>query len=63
MKLHCLSPEGVEGLEILDILNEKGKEVEKADCNMKDMYLLTTKELKGWESIYKNPDENENFKK
>jgi len=45
MKLHCLSPEGVEGLEILDILNEKGKEVEKADCNMKDMYLLTTKAL------------------
>ncbi|MBQ7074473.1 hypothetical protein IJM86_05525 [bacterium] len=47
MKLRLLSPyvEKIEEIEILDILNEKGKEVEKADCNMKDMYLLTTKAL------------------
>lgn len=65
MKLRLLSPyvEKIEEIEIVNILNKNGKEVEKADCNMQDMYLSTTKELKGWESIYKNPDENENFKK
>lgn len=42
-------------LEILDILDKNGKSIEKADCNMKDVYVETSLELKGWESIYVEP--------
>ncbi|MCR5412050.1 MAG: hypothetical protein K6E76_03550 [Patescibacteria group bacterium] len=64
MKLRLLSPyvEKIEEREIIDILNSKGKEVEKADCNMQDMYLLMDGEVKGRESLFVFPEENENFK-
>ncbi len=39
-------------LEILDILNNKGNEIEKGDCNKRDIYILTDKELQGRELLY-----------
>ncbi|MDR0369583.1 MAG: hypothetical protein LBH96_03605 [Candidatus Peribacteria bacterium] len=55
MKLKYIAPETMGALEILDILDKNGKSIEKADCNMKDVYVETSLELKGWESIYVEP--------
>jgi hypothetical protein len=56
MKLKYIAPNSMGELEILDIVDSKGKPVEKADCNMKDMYVQTSISLKGWESLYVEPE-------
>ncbi|GHV29285.1 hypothetical protein FACS1894176_11820 [Bacteroidia bacterium] len=55
MKLHYLSPDNMGALEILDIVNAKGKTLEKADCNTTDIFIQTSLPLKGRESIYIDP--------
>jgi len=42
MKLQYIAPESMGELEILDIVNQQGKELEKADCNMQDIYVQTS---------------------
>ena len=56
MKLNYLAPDSLGTLEIIDIVNEHGKPLEKADCNTKNIYLQTSLELKGWESLYVEPE-------
>ena len=55
MKLNYLAPNGLGTLEVIDIVDERGKVLEKADCNTKNVYLQTSLELKGWESLYVEP--------
>ena len=45
MKLNYLAPDKLGTLEILDIVNENGKELEKADCNMQNIYIHTSQQL------------------
>lgn len=52
MKIKYIAKDGIGTLEILDILNNKGKEIEKGDCNKPDVYILTDKELTGRELLY-----------
>ncbi len=52
MKIKYLSPTKMGELEILDILDAKGNQVEKAHCNSWAMYILTNKQLEGWEILY-----------
>ena len=52
MKIKYLSPTKMGELEILDILDAKGNEIEKAHCNTHDVYILTDKKLEGWEILY-----------
>jgi hypothetical protein len=56
MKLNYLSPDAMGQLEILDIVDKKGKSLEKADCNMSDIFIQTSLVLNGWESVYVNPE-------
>jgi hypothetical protein len=42
-------------LEIVDIVDKNGKTLEKADCNMQDIFIQTSLPLTGWESIYVEP--------
>jgi hypothetical protein len=58
MKLHYLSPNEMGELEIVDIVDKNGKTLEKADCNMQDIFIQTSLPLKGWESIYVEPRKN-----
>jgi hypothetical protein len=55
MRLHYLSPDAMGELEIVDIIDEKGKTLEKADCNMTDIFIQTSLPLHGWESLYVEP--------
>ncbi|MDR0282417.1 MAG: U32 family peptidase [Candidatus Peribacteria bacterium] len=55
MKLNYLAPDTLGTLEILDIVNEQGKALEKADCNTQHTYIHTSQQLKGRESMYLNP--------
>jgi hypothetical protein len=55
MKLQYLAPESLGELEILDIVDSKGKSLEKADCNMSDIFITTSQPLHGWESLYVKP--------
>ncbi|GHW02913.1 peptidase U32 [candidate division SR1 bacterium] len=55
MKLKFISPDEIGELEIIDILDKNGKKLEKADCNMVDVFVQTTKDLKGWECVYVDP--------
>jgi hypothetical protein len=55
MKLNYLSPDAMGELEILDIVDKKGKTLEKADCNMQDTFVQTSLPLQGRESMYVNP--------
>lgn len=52
MKIKYIAKDGIGTLEILDILNNKGREIEKGDCNKPDVYILTDKELQGRELLY-----------
>jgi len=52
MKIKYISKDEIGTLEVLDILNNKGKEIEKGDCNKRDIYILTDKNLQGRELLY-----------
>ena len=52
MNIKYLSPTNMGELEVLDILDAKGNQVEKAHCNSWEMYMLTNKPLEGWEILY-----------
>ena len=52
MKIKYLSPTEMGELEIIDILDAKGNQVEKAHCNSWAMYMLTNKKLEGREILY-----------
>ncbi len=52
MKIKYLSPTEMGELEVLDILDAKGNQMEKAHCNTHDVYILTDKKLEGWEILY-----------
>jgi hypothetical protein len=47
-----LSPTEMGELEVLDILDAKGNQIEKAHCNSWEIYILTNKKLEGWEILY-----------
>jgi len=53
MKIKYLSPTEMGELEILDILDTKWNQSEKAHCNSWAMYILTDKKLGGREILYK----------
>ena len=57
MKLNFISPDDVWEIEIVDILDKNWREIEKWDCNMQDVYVLTDHELHGWECLYLPPEE------
>lgn len=52
MKIKFLSPSEIGELEIVDILDAKGNQIEKAHCNSWEVYILTNKQLEGWEILY-----------
>ncbi len=52
MKVKFISPHSMWELEIVDILNSKWKELEKATCNTPDIYILTDQEIQGREILY-----------
>jgi hypothetical protein len=52
MKIKYLSPNEMGELEIVDILDAKGNQMEKAHCNSGPVYMLTDKKLEGWEILY-----------
>ena len=52
MKIKFLSPTEMGELEIVDILDAKGNQVEKAHCNSGAVYILTDKKLEGREILY-----------
>ena len=57
MKLNFISPNDIGILEINDILDKNWKEIDKADCNMKDVYISTNHELNWRECLYLPPDQ------
>ena len=52
MKIKYLSPTEMGELEVLDILDAKGNQMEKAHCNSWEIYILTNKKLEGREILY-----------
>jgi GxxExxY protein len=52
MKLKFLSADGMGELEIVDLLKEWGQELERANCNTPKVFILTDREIKGWEILY-----------
>jgi hypothetical protein len=52
MKIKYLSPDDMWTLKIVDIIDAKWKQLEKAHCNTGNVYVLTDKKLKGWEILY-----------
>ncbi len=52
MKIKFLSPDKMGELKIVDILDAKGKSVEKVHCNSWGIYILTNKKLEGREILY-----------
>lgn len=52
MSIKYLSPDEMGILKIIDITDEKWKQLEKAHCNTGNVYVLTDKKLKGWEILY-----------
>ena len=52
MKIKYLSPDGMGELKIVDILDTKGKPMEKVHCNSGSVYVLTDKKLEGREILY-----------
>ena len=56
LRLKYLSPDAMGELEILDIIDKNGKTLEKADCNMRDIYIYTSLDVKGWECLYVEPE-------
>lgn len=57
MKLNFISPNNMWTLEILNILDKNWKEIEKADCNMTDVFITTDHELHGRECLYLPPEQ------
>jgi len=55
MQLKYFSPTAMGSLEILDIVDRKGKSIEKADCNMQDIFMQTSLSLSGRENLYVDP--------
>ncbi len=56
MKLKYLTPDGMGELEILDILDQKGKEKKKADCNCDKVFIQTSlTDLPAWTLTYVEP--------
>ncbi len=47
-----LAPDTLGTITIVDIIATGGQELEKADCNMKKVFLLTDREVKGWEILF-----------
>ena len=54
MILNYLSPDTSWELKIEELINEKGKTLEKGTCNTPNIYIKTNIELKWWELLYKN---------
>lgn len=52
MKIKYLSPTDMGELTILDIITEKGNQMEKAHCNSGSIYVHTDKPLAWWEILY-----------
>lgn len=52
MKIKYLSPHEMGELEIVDILDVKKKQIDKAHCNSGIVYITTDKPLEGWEILY-----------
>ena len=52
MKLKFISPKTIWELTITDIVNKNGNKIEKADCNVRDIYILADKALDGREILY-----------
>ena len=52
MKFKYLSPDGMDELKIVDILNEDGKEIDQATCNTPKVFILTDRELGDWTVLY-----------
>lgn len=52
MKIKYLSAKDMGILTIVDILDDKWRELERAHCNTPNVYILTDKELQGWELLY-----------
>ncbi len=52
MKIKFLSPDAMGELTIMDIVDEKGKQLEKANCNTWNVYVLADKKLEWWEILY-----------
>ena len=52
MKIKFLSPSDMGELTIVDIIDTNGKSMEKSHCNSGRVYMLTDKQLKGWEILY-----------
>ena len=52
MSLKFISPDQIGTLTIVDIVNKHGKQLEKADCNVRDIYMLADRPLNGLEILY-----------
>lgn len=52
MKIKYLSPTDMGVLEILEIINTKNTQIDKAHCNSGEVYILTDKKLEGREILY-----------
>ena len=56
MKLNFISPNDMWTLEITDILDKNWKQIEKADCNMQDIFISTDYNLNWRECLYLPPE-------
>jgi U32 family peptidase len=52
MKLKFISADGMGELEIVDLLKEWWQALERANCNTPKVFVLTDREIKGWEILY-----------
>lgn len=52
MKLNFLSATEIWELTIVDLLKEWWQELERANCNTPKVFVLTDKEIQGWEILY-----------
>ena len=52
MQLKFITPDGYGELTITDILNKKGKELEKADCNTSEVFISTDQETEAAMLLY-----------
>jgi len=52
MKIKYLSPDEMNELEIVDILDENWKEIEQATCNTPKVFLLTDQDVGVWNVLY-----------
>lgn len=52
MQLKFITPDGYGELTITDILNKKGKELEKADCNTSEVFISTDQKTEAAMLLY-----------